>query len=626
MSFVHDHEYLDASSKFHIIFHLHGESEKIKLDLVPNNNVISELRSVHHLGSDGDVQRIEVVKRQDHLVFKGASFVYDEDSDNWRAAGWARVTVLRTGKQPLFEGTSRIDGDNYHILTNANYMRTRNLEDPIAEASLSPYLIAWKDPKVSASNIPAKRDATPDLTCGFSAVDQLSLISPTHIGRYLHGRQSSNVPFDPTGVIGSTEGCPTSRRIARIGIATDCTYTAEFDSEEEVRSNIISQINTASQVYEDAFNITLAIQNLTISAASCPSDPGSSGWNVPCTDDVNLSDRLGLFSQWRGRFNDGNALWTLMTACRSGSTVGIAWTGSLCEQGSQGRRQGRNVASANVVARTNAEWQVIAHEIGHVFGASHDCTADTCSGNTAEDCCPLSGSSCDAQGNYLMNPAVSQGADTFSPCSVGTICTAMGRNMVDASCLVNEGDVTSITDSQCGNGIVEPGEECDCGDEQSCRGNSCCDGATCRYVDGAVCDPSSDGCCTSQCSLAPSGQVCSESTGVCDPTGTCDGLTATCGRDFSSLDGTSCGNGRQCDSGTCTRLSRNNPYGSNDDSNWLDNNRTWIIVVPSVVGGILVIGVIICCVSSHRRRRQRNAKLETVTQGQPPRAMNVRYA
>ncbi|KHJ96311.1 Disintegrin [Oesophagostomum dentatum] len=56
-------------------------------------------------------------------------------------------------------------------------------------------------------------------------------------------------------------------------------------------------------------------------------------------------------------------------------------------------------------------------------------------------------------------------------------------------CLKNPPEKT-IGGTKCGNGIVEPGEECDCGREQ-CP-HSCCDGKTCRLTSNAVC---ADGDC-----------------------------------------------------------------------------------------------------------------------------------
>jgi hypothetical protein len=62
----------------------------------------------------------------------------------------------------------------------------------------------------------------------------------------------------------------------------------------------------------------------------CP-DPadGTTPWNVACAS-ATLSERLSLFSQWRGnKGDDGAGLWHLMSGCPTGSEVGIAWLSTL---------------------------------------------------------------------------------------------------------------------------------------------------------------------------------------------------------------------------------------------------------------------------------------------------------
>lgn len=41
----------------------------------------------------------------------------------------------------------------------------------------------------------------------------------------------------------------------------------------------------------------------------------------------------------------------------------------------------------------------------------------------------------------------------------------------------------------CGNGVVDEGEDCDCGDSWVCKfSDPCCDYKTCKFLDGAVCE------------------------------------------------------------------------------------------------------------------------------------------
>ena len=195
-----------------------------------------------------------------------------------------------------------------------------------------------------------------------------------------------------------------------------------------------------------------------------------------------------------------------------------------------------------------------SHETGHTFGAVHDCTSQTCSDGTtvnAQQCCPLSTSTCDAGEQYIMNPSTGQGITKFSPCSIGNICSAIGRNSVKTTCLTNNKGVTTISGQQCGNGIVEQGEDCDCGGTSGCGDDQCCDATTCKFKNGAVCDDSNEDCCKN-CQLAANNTVCRASTSVCDPAETCTGSSPYCPADKMQPDGSSCGSGLQCASGQCT--------------------------------------------------------------------------
>lgn len=70
---------------------------------------------------------------------------------------------------------------------------------------------------------------------------------------------------------------------------------------------------------------------LNLNLYRCPqtADPNMR-WNVGCRDNVDLGQRLSLFSQWRGEQRDDNAgLWHLMSGCPTGTEVGIAWLSTL---------------------------------------------------------------------------------------------------------------------------------------------------------------------------------------------------------------------------------------------------------------------------------------------------------
>lgn len=207
------------------------------------------------------------------------------------------------------------------------------------------------------TNSRRKRKRSVEQVCNANPSSLATLLNPSSASSTLQERQSAL-----SYTIGDTSGCPTSRKVALIGIATDCSYTASFDSTESVRQNILNVVNTASGVFESTFNISLGLRNLTISDAGCPSAAAtdSAPWNVPCSSG-NITWRLQSFSQWRSEIvDDDNAYWTLMTDCPTGGEVGISWIGALCNSGNGSSYASSTGVSANVVARTSSEWQVFA--------------------------------------------------------------------------------------------------------------------------------------------------------------------------------------------------------------------------------------------------------------------------
>lgn len=497
----------------------------------------------------------------------------------WSHAGWARITFRQDGKKPVFEGAFRVDGVSHHIQTGTHYLKLRHQDDPMISLrdDGDEVMVVYRDSDIrptSSLGDELKRDLAPPAcgsdSLGFNTrydVEMRRSLQDRSFGtvhaRSLFNRQIDNSGDDEAGAnyipsIGSTQGCPTTRKVALVGIATDCNYWEEFDEkEQDLRENVISMVNQASVLYEDTFSISLGIKNLTIIDQSCSgSTSDSAAWNLPCGGSVSLNDRLNLFSQWRGRSQDSNAYWTLMTTCNTDTAVGLAWRGQLCREGAAEARDnsGSNetIAATNVVVRTSSEWQIFAHETGHTFGAVHDCTERDCPVSTAsQSCCPLSDGSCNAQSRFIMNPSTGEGITKFSPCSIGNICSGLSLN-INGECLTENKNVGTITGSQCGNGIVESGEDCDCGGADNCDDNNCCNPDTCTFKDDAVCDPSNEDCCTDQCKFASSGTVCRESNGECDPEEKCPGNSGNCPKDEHLDDGKDCGDGLSCSSGQCT--------------------------------------------------------------------------
>ena len=101
---------------------------------------------------------------------------------------------------------------------------------------------------------------------------------------------------------------------------------------------------------------------------------------------------------------------------------------------------------------------------------------------------------------------------------------------VNATCIQDpDPSKTLISLNMCGNGVVESGEDCDPGEGVE---SSCCDASTCKFKDGAVCDPLNSSCCSDSCQFAPATQVCRPAADAsCDIAESCTGSSATCPTD-----------------------------------------------------------------------------------------------
>ncbi|PGH27242.1 hypothetical protein AJ80_00951 [Polytolypa hystricis UAMH7299] len=579
-----------AYSRFDITFNLHQKKQRIKLTLEPNHDILGEDTQITILGSDGSTRPGGSIDRRSQRIYKGWSWV-DEEDGSWNRAGWARIVIKDDGLYPLFEGVFTIHNDHHHVMLRSHYMKTKNEEDPHLDDTNQEYMVVFRDSDMKRDMLAARSEPVarscgsdnlefntdpnhpifnqqqlrPDTTpWGSISLDSIFGITKRQDDMANWNGNDGSAGGNLRSSIGKTAGCPDRRKIALIGVAADCTYKAVFNSTEAARDNIISVVNSASELFEQTFNISLGLRSLFVPDGDCPGSPqASTPWNVPCggngdTTQPTINQRLNLFSAWRGKQDDNNAYWTLMTNCRTGAEVGLAWLGQLCRSHVIGNPDPNDssssaVSGANVVAITTNEWQVFAHETGHTFGAIHDCDTDGCKRGHDKDstCCPVSETSCNAGGKFIMNPTSGDGITQFSACTVGNICSAMARNSIQTDCLSDNRRIPEIINGECGNGIVEEGEDCDCGGDETCKNNPCCDGATCKFIGDAVCDDYNEDCC-SNCQFASATVVCRAGSGPCDPQEKCTGNSSSCPTDVMLPSGELCGDGLACASGQCT--------------------------------------------------------------------------
>ncbi|KAI8896814.1 Metallo-peptidase family M12B Reprolysin-like-domain-containing protein [Globomyces pollinis-pini] len=522
-------------------FSSYNHSFKLNLKIHEDFAIANSVINVYYKG--GEYQ----TPLSNHQVYTGEVYV----NGNFIEEAWCRI-VIQDIQQWKFEGVVSTPMGLYTLQQIQQYDRSkRDLDVEIASpfsrvpGAINSKLILLKDEEPDSSNL---GDSNLSKRTHYESACGTPDPSPYEGRKLIQSISKALVQF----AAGDSSGCPATKKILLMGVAADCTYVKDKGSIANALTSILSIWATVSAVFEASFNVQLGVNVVNIQETCTPSTPFMK-WNSDCTNkEYTLSKRLSDFSQWRGqKEKDSVGLWHLMTKCSSQPAVGVAWLSTLCTTNSnfQDTNGGAYVSGTGVSAIVPSEWKVVAHEIGHNFGAIHDCSAGTCP--AVQGVCTPCKDSCDCKGQFLMNTMDTSTTDTFSPGSMGLICPTIASK---GSCLMDPGSVKLIKSGICGNGVKEDGEDCDCGGIEGCAGNSCCDGTICKYKQGARCDPRNDGCCTDSCQLQSSNVVCHESIGICDTKKFCTGTSTKCPDSFLP-DGTICnvnGTQAQCSSGLCT--------------------------------------------------------------------------
>uniref|UniRef100_A0A5F4VTP3 ADAM metallopeptidase domain 12 n=1 Tax=Callithrix jacchus TaxID=9483 RepID=A0A5F4VTP3_CALJA len=214
-----------------------------------------------------------------------------------------------------------------------------------------------------------------------------------------------------------------------------------------------------------------------------------------------------------------------------GATIGMAPIMSMCTAEQSGGVVMDHSDSPLGAAVT------LAHELGHNFGMNHDTLERGCSCETEAQ-----------KGGCIMNPSTGYPFPmVFSSCSKKDLETSLEKGM--GMCLFNLPEVKqSFAGRKCGNGFVEEGEECDCGEPEECM-NRCCNATTCTLKPDSVC---AHGLCCEDCQLKPAGTACRDSSNSCDLPEFCTGASPHCPANVYLHDGHSCqGVDGYCYNGIC---------------------------------------------------------------------------
>ncbi|XP_068631051.1 uncharacterized protein [Battus philenor] len=337
-------------------------------------------------------------------------------------------------------------------------------------------------------------------------------------------------------------------------LQADHMFYQRYGSEEaciEVMTRHVQKVNAIYKVTDfnqdgKPDNITFMIKRIKVHTLDALKDPA---YRFP--NNYGVEKYLELFSE---EDYDAFCLAYMFTYRDfEMGTLGLAWTGDLKNAGGVCEKNGHyrgSMKSLNtgIVTLLNYGKHVppavshvtLAHEIGHNFGSPHD----------PEVCTPFG-----EDGNYIMFARATSGDrknnNKFSPCSLRAIDPVLNNKARSP-----KGCFTEPQPAICGNGVVEEGEECDCGWASECTDVCCRPQAArphykpCTLTEHSVCSPSQGPCCTASCTLK-FGDKCRSDNG-CRDAAHCDGRRAACPPSRHKPNRTRCDKELVCFMGECT--------------------------------------------------------------------------
>ncbi|XP_057898335.1 disintegrin and metalloproteinase domain-containing protein 32-like [Melospiza georgiana] len=285
--------------------------------------------------------------------------------------------------------------------------------------------------------------------------------------------------------------------------------------------NVIQAFSLINNMF-NPLNITIVLSSLELWAE------GDKISTAGDTDDI-----LQRFLQWKQLSLEPQAhnIASLLGYRHQGSLVGAAAPGKACQRGAAA-----TVALYHGNVTLESFSVLLAQVLGHSLGMSPD-SPRGCS-------CPGRVCTMSPEAPYFS------GSKAFSNCSIRDFESFLKQGRGD--CLFSSPRLSRQSRQSgavCGNGVVEPGEQCDCGTAQECLKDRCCT-PNCRLKPRAKC---ASGLCCRNCQFKWRNTLCRPAADAqCDLPEFCSGSSASCPPDVYVQDGQECWRGTgYCYRGRC---------------------------------------------------------------------------
>ncbi|XP_023796537.1 disintegrin and metalloproteinase domain-containing protein 32-like isoform X4 [Cyanistes caeruleus] len=290
-----------------------------------------------------------------------------------------------------------------------------------------------------------------------------------------------------------------------------------------------SDPNAATQKVIQAFNLINNMFNpLNVTIVLSSLELWAEGDKISTAGDTD--DLLQRFLQWKHLSLEPQAhnIASLLGYRDQGAFTAAAAPGGACE---------RDAAATVALYHGNVTLESFSILLAQGLGRSLGMGPDSSRG------CGCPGRVC------TMSPEALHfsGAKAFSNCSIRGFESFLKRGK--GACLFGSPRLSRRSGALCGNGVVDPGEQCDCGTAQECLKSRCCT-QTCRLKPRARC---ASGLCCRGCQFRRRNAVCRPAADAqCDLPEFCSGSSASCPPDVFIQDGHDCGHGSgYCYQGRC---------------------------------------------------------------------------